>query len=225
MPDDAANGGYTVAKVDALNHGCASLPQHRPIDTSQCSGTRRAVWVGMLKWNVIVTVHGDGYTRAAQILRRMGTVNDTRFYNVLAMQVDDISEFMDRLAKRMQDAPDTARLISRVAPATHTFDFDSAQSFEERASVVALGWVTTLANKSFHVRFHRRGFKHQLHSQEEERFLDHILLDALAAAGTPGHITFDEPDAILTVETLGDRAGMSLWMRDELERYAFLKVD
>jgi tRNA(Ser,Leu) C12 N-acetylase TAN1 len=179
----------------------------------------------MLEWNVIVTVHGDGYTRAAQILRQMGTVEETRFYNVLAMKVDDITAFLDRLAKLMQDAPDIARLVSRVAPATHTFDFDSAQSFEDKARSVALGWVTTLANKSFHVRFHRRGFKHQLHSQEEERFLDHILLDALAAAGTPGHITFDEPDAILTVETLGDRAGVSLWMRDELERYSFLKVD
>lgn len=179
----------------------------------------------MLDWNVIVTVQGDGYNRAIRILRQMGRVDETGFYNVLAMSVDDITAFLDRLAKLMQDSPDAAQLISRVAPATHVFNFDSAQSFEEKAGSVALGWVTTLANKSFHVRFHRRGFKHQLHSQEEEQFLDHILLDALAAAGTPGHITFDDPDAILSVETLGDRAGMSLWMRDELERYAFLKVD
>jgi tRNA(Ser,Leu) C12 N-acetylase TAN1 len=179
----------------------------------------------MRDWNVIVSVYGDGYNRAARILRQMGRVDETSFYNVLAIKVDDIPAFLDRLDELMHEAPETADLISRVAPATHTFDFDSAESFEEQAGDVALGWMTTLANKTFHVRLHRRGFKHGLHSQDEERFLDHILLDALAAAGTPGHIVFDDPDAIVSVDTLSGRAGMSLWTRGELERYPFLKVD
>ncbi len=179
----------------------------------------------MLDWNVIVTVYDDGYNRAARILRQMGRVDETDFYNVLAMKVDDVPAFVDQLGELMQQSPETAESISRVAPATHTFDFDSAESFEEQAGGVALGWVAALADKSFHVRLHRRGFKHQLHSQDEERFLDHILLDALAAAGTPGQIDFDDPDAIVSVDTLGGRAGMSLWTRDKLERYPFLKVD
>lgn len=179
----------------------------------------------MRDWNVIVTVYGDGYNKAARILRQMGKVDETSFYNVLAMKVDYIAAFLDRLAEQMQEAPETADLICRVASATHTFDFDSAESFEEQAAAVAQGWLATLADKSFHVRFHRRGFKHQLHSQDEERFLDHILLDALADAGTPGQIDFDDPDAIVSVDTLNGRAGMALWTRDDLQRYPFLKVD
>jgi hypothetical protein len=40
-----------------------------------------------------------------------------------------------------------------------------------------------------------------------------------------GRITFDDPDAILVVETVGNCAGMSLWSRDDLQRLSFLKTD
>jgi hypothetical protein len=64
-----------------------------------------------------------------------------------------------------------------------------------------------------------------MQSPEEERFLDAALLEALAAAGTPGSITFEDPDAIISIETAGNWAGMSLWTREDLERYPFLKLD
>lgn len=179
----------------------------------------------MHDWNVIVTVYGEEYNHAARVLREMGKVDETSFYNVLAMKVDDVTAFIGALAKRMREAPALAAVISRVAPASHTFDFDSAQSFEEQAGSIAQGWLAALSGKRFHVRLHRRGFKHRLHSQDEERFLDHVLLDALAAAGAPGEIDFDDPDAIISIDTLGNRAGMALWTREELQRYPFLKVD
>ena len=60
---------------------------------------------------------------------------------------------------------------------------------------------------------------------DEERFLDTYLLEALEMAGTRGEITFDDPDAILALETVGPRAGLSLWTREELERYPLLHLD
>lgn len=45
---------------------------------------------------------------------------------------------------------------------------------------------------------HRRGFKGRLSSQNEERFLDEVLLDALEQMGKPGRITFEKPDVIIT---------------------------
>jgi hypothetical protein len=88
-----------------------------------------------------------------------------------------------------------------------------------------LQWVPQLAGKGFHVRMYRRGFKGQLISQDEERFLDRVLLEALEQNGTPGHITFDQPDAIVVVETLGQWCGLSCWSHADLQRYPFLKVD
>jgi hypothetical protein len=52
-----------------------------------------------------------------------------------------------------------------------------------------------------------------------------VLLAALEAAGTPGRITFDDPDAILAVETVGRRAGPSLETREDLATYPFLGLN
>ena len=72
---------------------------------------------------------------------------------------------------------------------------------------------------------HRRGFKGRISSQQEERLLDDAILDSLSAAGTPARITFDDPDAVIDVETVGNQAGASLWTREELNRYPFLGVN
>ena len=82
-----------------------------------------------------------------------------------------------------------------------------------------------LKGKSFHVRLHRRGFKGTLSTPKEERFLDEALLDALEAEGAPGHIAFTDPDAILQIETIDGRAGLSLWQREDLQRYPFLGAE
>jgi hypothetical protein len=72
---------------------------------------------------------------------------------------------------------------------------------------------------------HRRGFKGRLSSPDEERFLDEVLLVALDEAGVPGRISFEAPDAIIAIETVGKRAGMSFWRRADLENYPFLGLD
>jgi tRNA(Ser,Leu) C12 N-acetylase TAN1 len=133
---------------------------------------------------------------------------------------------MDGLADLARKNPFVfADCLSRVVPAERTFAFQSPEEFEANAREIALGWVPRLAGRSFHVRLHRRGFKGRLSTPAEERFLDDVLLQALQAAGTPGSLSFEDPDAVVAVETVGDRAGMSLWTRDELLRHPFLKPD
>jgi tRNA(Ser,Leu) C12 N-acetylase TAN1 len=110
-------------------------------------------------------------------------------------------------------------------PAAEAFTFQSVGEFEARAKEIVRAWLPRLAGRSFHVRMHRRGLKEQMSSHTEERFLDEALLHALEQAGTPGRIDFTDPDLIVDVETVGQRAGLSLWTRDDLLRYPFLKVD
>ena len=109
--------------------------------------------------------------------------------------------------------------------ATRTFIFNSTEEFEDRALSAGRGWGQQLPGKSFFVRIHRRGFKGKLSSPEEERFLDDALLDALAAAGTPGKIAFDDPDAVIVIETVDNRAGIALFTREEMARYLFVRAD
>jgi tRNA(Ser,Leu) C12 N-acetylase TAN1 len=176
--------------------------------------------------NVVATARDKGFVLACEILGEFGPVKRTDFYNVLILTINDVEEFLERFAALA--ARDTSVLnfaLSRVVPVTYTFTFETPEAFEEHARAIALQWTPQLANKSFHVRLHRRGFKGKLSSPEEERLLDEALLDALQAAGTPGSIAFDDPDAVIVVETIGTWAGLSLWTRADLQRYPFIRAD
>jgi len=62
-------------------------------------------------------------------------------------------------------------------------------------------------------------------SPNEERLLDDFLPGALDRAGRPGHVVFENPNAIVVIETVGPRAGDTLWKREDMDRYPFLRLD
>lgn len=72
---------------------------------------------------------------------------------------------------------------------------------------------------------HRRGFKYRIDRQREEQFLDHWLAEQVLLAGQSTHVTFEDPDYIIALETVGQRGGVSIWDRQERARYAFLSLD
>jgi tRNA(Ser,Leu) C12 N-acetylase TAN1 len=176
-------------------------------------------------WNVIVTVYEDEYRAAHHLLREFGHVAASGYHNVLTLRVEDVDEFIRLLGERVKEQPGLLNSLSHVVPAGQAFDFDNAAEFEEKARQAVLQLAPQLAGCRFHVRMHRRGLKEKMSSQEEEQLMDKVLLEALETAGTPGSITFDDPDAIVAIETLGHRAGVSLWTRDDLRRYPFLRLD
>ena len=179
----------------------------------------------MHDWNVVVTVHEEGYNRARRLLGRFGQVDRTDFFNILVMRVADSRLLMEGLREEAGRDPESVASLARVTPVDQTFTFQSPEEFDEKARLAVCAWLPTLAGKGFHLRMHRRGFKGKLSSVEEERFLDTYLLDALETAGTPGRIVFAAPDAIIALETIGPRAGLSLWTREELARYPLLHLD
>jgi tRNA(Ser,Leu) C12 N-acetylase TAN1 len=178
----------------------------------------------MSDWNIVVSVREGSYARACKILEKFGPVSHTDFFNVLVMKVDDIQFVLDELRTWMLEDPESLSFLTRLVPVTHTFVFQSPQEFEVKAKKAVLSWAPQLAKKAFHVRMRRRGFKGRLSSEEEERLLDKVLLDALEDAKTPGHITFGTPDAIIAVEIVGSRAGLSLWTSEDLKKYPFIRL-
>ncbi len=179
----------------------------------------------MKEWNVVVTVHEGGFSQARRLLEQFGDLEKTGFYNILVMRSTDpvgLLESLEDLARR--DSGVIAPL-ARVMPVTRTFTFQSPLEFEAKARQTVHEWVPLLGGKGFHVRMHRRGFKGKLSSMDEERFLDGYLLEALEQTNTPGRITFDDPDAVIALETLGPQAGLSLWTREELHRHPLLRLD
>jgi tRNA(Ser,Leu) C12 N-acetylase TAN1 len=179
----------------------------------------------MRDWNVVISLHEQQLHQALHRLRQFGSVSRTDFFNVLVMRVDDIEHFLETLRQRLADDPPFAALIARVVPLTQTFNYLTIEAFETQAREAILRWVPDVAGKRFHIRMHRRGFKGRLDSHNEEKALAEVLLEALEASGRPGRIAFEDPDAIIAVETVGQRGGMSLWTREDMQDYPFLGLD
>ncbi|MCZ7685902.1 MAG: THUMP domain-containing protein [Sandaracinaceae bacterium] len=176
----------------------------------------------MRDWNVVATVRDGQYRHARDVLRSAcGAAERTEFYNVLVAKTDDLTGLMERIA-----GDERARsLFSRVVPLTSTFVFQRPQELDEAAALAAAELAPALAGRSFHVRFHRRGFKGSVRSIDEERRLSEVLLRATSELGEPARLSFEAPDAIVVVETVGNRGGISLWTREQLERWPLLHLD
>ncbi|KAB2911274.1 MAG: hypothetical protein F9K29_22920 [Hyphomicrobiaceae bacterium] len=181
-----------------------------------------------MDWNVIATAYDErGLRRARRFLSRYGEVARTGFHNVLVVQVPDVDTFLQAMAAVLEDDASIFNDISRLMPAHATFSFASAAEFEDKAGAIARQWADRLADGSFHVRLHRRtgDMPVKLRSHDEEVFLDSVILQHLSGTGRPGRVKFEDPDYVLDVETVGARAGMSLWSREDLTRLPFLRVD
>jgi tRNA(Ser,Leu) C12 N-acetylase TAN1 len=176
----------------------------------------------MRDWNVVATIHNGGFRRACRLLSLGGELSRTEFYNVVVMKVPDVDAFLGWLERLWSESRAAASVIAHVRPVRETFHFQSPEEFEAKARELAFRLTEELGGKSFHVRIHRRGFKGRLLSKEEERGLADAVLTRLSASGTPARVAFEDPDGVLAVETVGDRAGLSLWTRDDLRRYPFL---
>lgn len=181
-----------------------------------------------MEWNVVVTTYDHrGLRSARRFLERYGSVERTRFYNVLLLKVPDVDAFQRQLGEALRADVTILNDISRVIPVQETFCFDSVASFETNSAAIALCWAERLAGRSFHVRLHeRRGaFPIKLPSIAEEKHIDDAILRRLADDKHPGRIDFSDPDFVIDIETVAERAGMSIWSRRELAEYPFLQVD
>ena len=179
----------------------------------------------MLDWNVVVCVKPRGYAMARDLLREHGEIQKSGYYNILVMKVPSVPALLAALDRRLQFNPDLLAYVSRIAPAIVAFDFDDVGQFEAKSRDAAMSWLSSIAGRTFHVRIHRRGLHGTISSRTEEKILDQAVAGALEAAGTPGAVSFEDPDVIIDIETIDRRAGMALWTRSDLSRYPFLKAD
>jgi len=177
----------------------------------------------MHDWNMVVTVRDRGWGQALRLLRPLAAVEETHYYNVLLARAEDPRRLLDALLERAAADPEATACIARVVPVKETFAFQTVEEFEARARDAVRALAPALAGRSFHVRLHRRGMKGRLSSHAEEQMLAGTLLDALAEAGTPGRVAFEDPEAIVFVEIVGSRAGACVITRDERSRYPFLR--
>jgi tRNA(Ser,Leu) C12 N-acetylase TAN1 len=180
----------------------------------------------MKDWNVVVTVaDSEGFRKARREFQRFGSVDTTGYHNVLVLRVPDVPKFIAALTSVIEADKRLLNCVSRIAPAGLAFDFATPEEFRVKARGAVSGWLTPLCGHSFHVRMHRRGLKSELPSPSIEQFLDDAVLSGSKERGRPSRIDFADPDYVIDVETVGNRAGLSLWTREDLRCLPFLHVD
>jgi tRNA(Ser,Leu) C12 N-acetylase TAN1 len=180
-----------------------------------------------VNWNVVVTTFDRRGTRRARwFLHQFGKVERTPFYNVFVLKVPDIDTFVESVTEALSGSVEILNDISRIVPAHVTFDFESTSSFESKAIDAVLKWSERLADRSFHVRLHRRRGDSpiKLPSLIEEKAIDEAILHRLAHLGQPGRVEFADPDFVINIETVGNQAGVSIWSREDRRKFPFLNV-
>lgn len=173
-------------------------------------------------WNAIVTARDGCWKKARQAAGRFGRVDRTRFYNVLVAKVDEPRDLLGRLEALAQTDPTVAEAIAHVSPAEQSFDFATADEFRVKAREAVLALAPRLGGKTFHVRMHRRGWKGVLATTDEERGLADAIIKATRQQGAPARVSFENPDAIILVDTVGDRAGIAFWSRADRDEHPLL---
>lgn len=176
-------------------------------------------------WNVVVTVLQRHVQEALEFLRPLGQVSKPEIFNVLVMKIDNAELFLENVTQALAAQSRYEHVFQRIIPVSVCFEFQRPADFEAKAVMAAEPWVTRLANGSFHVRMHRRGFKGHLSSEDQESFLDRVLMQKLAERGAETRIDFEDPDFIIDIQTVGQRAGLGIWTREQALRYPFLKLD
>ena len=179
----------------------------------------------MKDWNIIVTIYQESFRRALRALQDIGPAESGPYHNVLLMKVDDPMAVLEAIERLTGERPALYDAIARVAPAMQAFEFSSAEGFKENAKSILLEWLPSLAGKSFHARLHRRGPKLGLHTPDVERFLDDFIIEGTVKAGLPGRISFTDPDAVIVIDTVDDRAGLAMWTREDIAHYRLLRPD
>lgn len=176
-------------------------------------------------WNVIATARPGHEADARTALARLGAIQESPSPSVILVTVDDVGAFADALMNVIADEPAAGRVFARVLPAQHTFHRESLADLEEITSGLIDDWRDDLGGATFHVRCHRRGRVSDLDTAEEESFLGDAILRLLSDRRTPGRVSFDDPDVVIDVEMLNNEAAISMWTRDDLNAYPFLRIE
>ncbi|MEM8828397.1 MAG: hypothetical protein AAGE96_03450 [Cyanobacteria bacterium P01_G01_bin.19] len=176
----------------------------------------------MLDWNVLVKVREHSFSPAYLFLEKLGKVYQSDFENILLVKVESIPQFLAECDRIFKEDSNLLNLFERIVPVTKTFSFQTAEEFETKAKQIVVDWLPILAAKKFYVRMHRIGFKDRIDRHEEETFLDLVILQELEKIGSPGQIGGIDPNVIVAVETVTERAGLACWTSQDLQTYPWL---
>ena len=177
----------------------------------------------MASWNVLATSLEGRRDALLMALRRLGKFRRGGYRNVVVGAVESVDEFLARVREALDADPLLPTALARVVPIEATVRFEAPTAVETLAAA-AEPLIDRLAGGSFFVRLERRGLKGRLHTPTVERALGDHVWRALEARGYAPRVAFEDPDAILVIETIGDEAGLGVVTRALRAQHPFVKI-
>lgn len=177
----------------------------------------------MKEWNVLVTAHWGQGKRALRFLSQHGEFKSSGFRDVLQGHVEDVKLFLEKMELMRQENPKGIDSISQIVPLERTFYF-RLPDFMDKLKETISPYVEGVEDKKFYVRVKRRGHKGEISSQEIEEEIAGFLAENLKKSEKQVHVSFEDPDVIIIVETVGNWAGVGSITREMKERYPLIKV-
>jgi tRNA(Ser,Leu) C12 N-acetylase TAN1 len=177
----------------------------------------------MWEFNLVVTLDADGeFGRLLHDLEAQGDFHPTSFFGVILGRVPDPEGFLHSVRQARREGVAFSDL-GRIVPVDRVFTF-TPDDFLDRVCRALGSYLPRLAGRHFYVRLERRGLKGEIVSPEAERSLDDHILEELGRQGSEAEIDFEGAEAVVAVETIGDRCGIGLLTRQQMDRYDFVRV-
>jgi len=173
--------------------------------------------------NVIVTCRRNGERGAVRELRFFGRFHPMGFRDVLVGHVEDRSRFFEDLRKGKEVRDPVWRYIVRIVPVDGIFSF-TLETFRERLSEAIDGVAGRVPPGPFYVRLERRGHKGEIPTQDIEKEMGGRIIAAHERQGHDSRVDFKEFRSVVAVETFHDKGGVAVILREEMEKYPFVKV-
>ena len=177
----------------------------------------------MKDWNIIVTTPPGQERELLSALKQLGNFTRSDFYGLLVGRVEEVPRFLEDIRQAGDEQAEWRQYLLRVLPVERTFSFTS-QTFEERVREAVTPLVQRMMGGTFHVRLERRGHKGMILSPAVEQRLGAYVLELATQQGKALRVSFQDSDYIVMVETVGNRCGVALIIRELRTRYPFVKV-
>ncbi len=177
----------------------------------------------MMEWNILATAIRKQERYLLRLLSNYGEFRGSGYRDVVLGRVEDVNAFLEGLETLRREKPEKLRPLSQIVPLERTFQFDLS-NFKEKLKEAISPYIEQVEDRKFYVRVKRRGHKGEISSLEVEKEMDAFILEAINRTGKQAQINFEDPDKIIIVETIENRAGVGIITREMKEKYPFVKV-
>lgn len=177
----------------------------------------------MEEWNVLATSLRYMGRKLKRQLSPFGKFRYTEYRDVLVGWVDNRAHFLQGLEEEYEKFPFNLSALSKVIPIDTTFEF-TVDDFLDKAKEAVKHFIEKIDDNAFHIRIERRGHKGELDSHKLEQLIGEHLHTELEKLGRHPTTEFKDPDMVVVIETLTDRAGVALITRELEKECRFVRI-